>query len=259
MDILQKIAEDKRIEVQSLKGLFSIEDLPRASGVSVPHYSFKSALSSGTGAKIIAELKRQSPSRGEFTGFFDLESRARQYKEGGAAALSVLTDKQYFGGDPTYVARAKQVAELPALYKDFIIDPYQLHFAKAMGADAVLLIARLLTRHALEEYIKLAGSLGLDCLVETHTAPEIEIALDCGAQIVGVNFRDLSDFSVSLKSAESLAKLIPDGVLRVAESGIAGPADISQLRQSGYSAFLVGEALMKTADPTALLRSMVAA
>ena len=257
MDILQKIAADKRVEVESLKGLFTIEELPRASGAMLPHYSFKKALS-GPGINIIAELKRKSPSRGELTGFFDLEALTQSYRDGGAAALSVLTDKNYFGGDPSYVARAKQIAELPALYKDFIIDPWQLHFARAMGADAVLLIVRLLTRRDLEEYIKTARGLALDCLVETHSEPEVEIALDCGAEIVGVNSRDLADFSVSLASSQKLAGLIPNTVIKVAESGIRSQDDIRQLRQFGYHAFLVGEALVKSDDAVSLLKSMVA-
>ncbi len=258
MDILQKIAADKRNEVEALKLLWSLEELPRAAGVTYPRYPFKKALES-PGVHIIAELNRKSPSKGELTGFLELESLARSYRDGGASALSVLTDRNYFGGDPSHVARAKQIAELPALYKDFIIDSYQLHFAHAAGADAVLLIARLLTRRDLEDYLKIANQLQLDCLVETHTGPEIEIALDCGAEIIGINSRDLSDSSVSLPGAENLAKLIPDSVTRVAESGISSPDDIRRLRQSGFQTFLVGEALVKSEDPVALLRSMASA
>ncbi len=258
MDILDKIARDKRIEVDALKFLWPLEELPKMT-LPVKRASFRQALAAGTGAKIIAEIKRMSPSKGTLSTVFDLESIAKNYKSGGAAALSVLTDKNYFGGDPSFVSRAKAVADLPILYKDFLIDPYQLAFARAAGADAVLLIVRLLTRHDLSEYIKSARTLGLDCLVETHTEPEIEIALEAGAEIVGVNSRDLADFSVTLANAERLGKLIPEKVIKVAESGISVPDDIKRLRQSGYQCFLVGEALMKASDPVALLGELVAA
>lgn len=258
MDILDKIAKDKRSEVEALKFLWPLDELPKMT-LPVVRASFREALVPSSKPRIIAEIKRMSPSKGVLSSAFDLEAIAGQYKSGGAAALSVLTDKNYFGGDPSHVSRAKKVADLPVLYKDFLIDPYQLYFARAAGADAVLLIVRLLTRYDLGEFIKSARTLGLDCLVETHTAPEIEIAVEAGAEIIGVNSRDLSDFSVTLNNAEKLGKLIPEKIIKVAESGISTPEEIQRLRQSGYNCFLVGEALMKSSDPVALLGELIAA
>jgi indole-3-glycerol phosphate synthase len=257
VDILHEIAAAKRIEIAALKQATPVESLIRPISP-VPYYSFRSALTA-PGVRIVGEVKQKSPSKGVLSTNFDVARLAGSYARGGAAALSVLIDRTYFGGDPAYIAQAKSAAHLPALYKEFIIDEYQLYHARACGADAVLLIVRLLTRKSLFDYLALAASLKIDCLVETHSEPEIQIALDCGATIVGINCRDLSSFEVSLLVAERLSTLIPEGVVKVAESGINGPSDITRLKQAGFSCFLVGESLVKSPDPAQLLKEMVAA
>jgi indole-3-glycerol phosphate synthase len=256
MDILQEIAAAKRLEVAAMKAGTPISTLERTV-VPAARYSFQRALMR-PGVQIIAEIKQKSPSKGILSDQFDVAKLAASYFEGGAAALSILTDKKYFGGDPAYIALAKTVAKLPVLYKDFVVDEYQLYHARSVGADAVLLIVRLMTRKSLSDYLALSAKLELDCLVETHSEPEIGIALDSGAQIIGVNCRDLSDFSVSLATAEKLGEMIPAGVIKVAESGISTPEDIRTLREFGYSCFLIGESLMKSPDPVNLLKRMVA-
>jgi indole-3-glycerol phosphate synthase len=257
MDILQEIAAAKRLEIAAMKIATPIAALERAV-IPAGRFSFQRALSR-TGNQIIAEIKQKSPSKGVLSDNFDVAKLAASYYAGGASALSILTDRKYFGGDPAYIALAKTVAKLPVLYKDFVVDEYQLYHARSVGADAVLLIVRLMTRKSLTDFLARAAKLELDCLVETHSEPEIEIAVDSGAQIIGVNCRDLSDFSVSLKTGEKLGAMIPAGIIKVAESGIATPEDIRTLRQSGYNCFLIGESLMKSPDPVKLLKSLVAA
>ncbi|MFZ1683948.1 MAG: indole-3-glycerol phosphate synthase TrpC [Candidatus Zixiibacteriota bacterium] len=257
MDILQEIAAAKRLEVAAMKSATSIADLERTV-IPAPRFSFQRALSR-PGNQIIAEIKQKSPSKGVLSQDFDLTKLASAYFEGGAAALSILTDRKYFGGDPAYIALAKTVAKLPVLYKDFVVDEYQLYHARSVGADAVLLIVRMMTRKSLSDFLARAAKLELDCLVETHSEPEIEIALDSGAQIIGVNCRDLSNFSVSLEVAKKLGSQIPTGITKVAESGISTPEDIRALHQSGFNCFLIGESLMKSSDPVQFLRSLVAA
>ena len=256
MDILQEIAAAKRLEIAAMKVATPIAALERTV-IPAERFSFQRALLR-SGNQIIAEIKQKSPSKGVLSGKFDVAKLAASYYAGGAAALSILTDKKYFGGDPAYIALAKTVAKLPVLYKDFLIDEYQLYHARSVGADAVLLIVRLMTRKSLTDFLARAAKLELDCLVETHSEPEIEIAVDSGAQIVGVNCRDLSNFSVSLDVANKLADKIPAGTIRVAESGISTPENIRTLRQAGYNCFLVGESLMKSTDPVELLKSLVA-
>jgi indole-3-glycerol phosphate synthase len=257
MDILQEIAAAKRVEIAAMKSATTIADLERTV-IPAARFSFQRALSR-PGNQIIAEIKQKSPSKGVLSQDFDVTRLASAYFEGGAAALSILTDKKYFGGDPAYIALAKTVAKLPVLYKDFVIDEYQLYHARSVGADAVLLIVRMMTRKSLSDFLARAAKLELDCLVETHSEPEIEIALDSGAQIIGINCRDLSNFSVSLEVAERLGTLIPAGITRVAESGISTPDDIRALRKSGYNCFLIGESLMKSPNPTELLKQLVTA
>ena len=253
-DILTKILEEERASVEQLKARVPLESFrdelppPAAS-------SFRKAITASD-VNIIAELKKASPSRGVLTESFDPPSLARTYAAGGAAALSVLTEERYFQGHPRYLTQAKEATGLPVLCKDFIVDPYQLYYARRIGADAVLLIVRAHTRASLGEFIALAREIGLDALVEVHREEELEIALSAGADIIGVNNRDLSDFRVDLGISERLAGSIPDSVVKITESGIFTPADVARLWKAGYSAFLVGEALVKAADPAALIREL---
>jgi indole-3-glycerol phosphate synthase len=254
-DILEQIALHKRIEVEDLKGRWPLETLAERSSL-LDRLSFRDALTSPAKVKIIAEIKKASPSKGVLIDNFDPEELAARYRIGGAAAISVLTEQNYFMGKIEYLQIAKQSARLPILCKDFIIDPYQIHLAAAKGADAVLLIAKLLTPGQLADFIQTAAQCGLDSVIEVHSEGELENALNSGAEIIGVNARDLSDFSVTLDTTVQLGKLIPAGKLKVAESGICNVEDIRRLSESGFSCFLVGEALVKSRDPVALLRKL---
>jgi len=254
-DILTKIADRKRDVVAELKKQTPLESFVNSlSGMPVPR--FRVALSQTDRVNIIAEIKKGSPSKGIMVADFDPAHLAQQYKEGGACALSVLTEEEHFFGHTAYMRLASEKSGLPILCKDFIIDPYQLYHAKLKGADAVLLIARLHNQNSLTEFIDLATEIGLDYLVEAHDEEELQLALDSGANVVGINNRDLTDFSVSLKTSERLAPLIPEGVIRVTESGISSTDDILRMRKAGFNSFLIGEALVTSPDPVRLLRSL---
>lgn len=223
------------------------------------------ALSHGArpGLAVIAELKRRSPVKGPLDEEADPSVVARQYAEGGAAALSVLTEGPFFGGDPDDLARARQSSGLPALRKDFTVSPIDVAEARLMGADALLLIVAALSPGELLRFATLARELGLACLIEVHDEGELGRALDVvdevGAGLVGVNQRDLQTFSVDRERAARLRPRIPDGVLTVAESGIAGPDDVRRLADAGYHAVLVGETLMRAGDRAAAVAALAGA
>jgi len=206
---------------------------------------------------IIAEIKKSSPSRGLLTADFDPVSIACIYETAGAAAISVLTDGPHFGGSLQDLRVARDAIRIPVLRKDFTIAPEHVLEAAANGADAILLIAALLTETELRNYRELAESFGMAALVEVHDGEELRRAAGSGARIIGVNNRDLRSFEVSLETSLRLAELMPAGVLRVAESGIHSGADVRRLKDAGYDAFLVGEHLMKAADPAAALRELL--
>ena len=182
---------------------------------------------------------------------------ARAYEDGGAAALSVLTDREFFGGSPADLAAARDATTLPVLRKDFTVSAHDVCDARLMGADCVLLIVAALTQPELVELHRLARDVGLDALVEVHDEPELERALAVGADLIGVNQRDLVTFEVDQRRAARMAPLIPDGAVRVAESGVRGPADARELHDAGYHAVLVGEGLVTAADPASAVRGMV--
>lgn len=211
------------------------------------------------GVSVIAEFKRRSPSGGEIRPGASPDAVARTYAEGGAAALSVLTDAKYFGGSDADLIAARSACTLPALRKDFIVDEYQIYEARALGADAVLLIVRALTDKELHSLLQLAGELGLDALVETHSADEVRRALDAGAPIIGVNNRDLDTLTTDVSLAPRLRPLVPPEVAFVAESGISTPEQIAVLADAGVDAVLIGESLLRAPDPGARLRELVAA
>lgn len=252
--ILEQIAADKRLEIAEMKIQRPIETLTPSGPES--RHSFKAALSSDARIKVIAELKKASPSKGVLIEEFDPEDLAARYRRGGAVALSVLTEQKYFQGRLEYMEIAGQTARLPILCKDFVVDPYQFPLAAHHGADAILLIARLLTRQTLTQFIGLARECGLDALVEVHSEGELEIALESSAEIIGVNSRNLQTFEVDLVIAEKLAKLIPADKIKVAESGISSKEDIKRLSDAGYDCFLIGEALLKHANPAGFLEEL---
>ena len=205
---------------------------------------------------VIAEIKRRSPSRGPLRPDLDPESLARSYEAGGAAALSVLTDLEFFGGCPSDLAAARAATSLPVLRKDFTVSRHDVCDARMMGADCVLLIVAALSQPDLAELHALALQLGLDVLVEVHDEAELELALDVGAALIGVNQRDLVTFEVDHGRAVRMAALIPDPLLKVAESGVRGAEDASALSDAGYHAVLVGEGLVTAVDPTAAIREL---
>ena len=214
---------------------------------------FKDALKR-EGVNIIAEFKRASPSLGDIDVAADPVAKAKIYEAGGAAAMSVLCDAARFKGSVEDLRRvAASGAKIPLLAKDFISEKERLREVKDAGASAALLIVRYLDDEKLSELLAEARSLGLDALVETHSEEEIKRAVAVGADIIGVNCRDLSNFTVDVSISERLLKAIPDGIVKVAESGIKTPADIARLRAAGANAFLIGTALMKSQDPAKLL------
>ena len=218
---------------------------------------FKDALSR-EGVNIIAEFKRASPSLGDIDVAADPVAKAKIYEQGGAAAMSVLCDAARFKGSVEDLRRvAASGAKIPLLAKDFISEKERLHEVKDAGASAALLIVRYLDDEKLSELLAEARGLGLDALVETHSEEEIKRAVAVGADIIGVNCRDLSNFTVDVSISERLLKAIPDGIVMVAESGIKTSADIARLRAAGANAFLIGTALMKSKDPEGALRSLL--
>ena len=217
---------------------------------------FRRALAASAPA-IIAEIKKASPSRGLLAPDFDPVRLAREYEAGGAAALSVLTDEAFFQGSLQDLAAARGVCGLPVLRKDFTLDENHVLEAAAGGADAILLIAAILETVQIRDLAAVAGRYGMAALVEVHNERELAKALDAGAEIIGVNNRDLATFEVTLDTSLRLAPRIPAGVLRVSESGIGSARDIERLRAVGYQAFLVGEHLMKSPDPAEAVRALV--
>jgi len=219
---------------------------------------FEAALRARTPA-IIAEIKQASPSKGLLAAHFDAAATAWAYQRGGAAALSVLTDGPFFRGSLADLEAARAAAALPALRKDFTISPEHVLEAAAHGADAILLIAAILTEREIRDFREAAARWKMAALVEVHNRRELDVASAAGSRIIGVNNRDLNTFQVTLETSLALAPLMPAGALLVSESGIHHAADIVRLRAAGYTAFLVGEHLMKSDDPAAALERLVAA
>jgi indole-3-glycerol phosphate synthase len=258
-DILARIVARKREEVaRSVGDRAKWETLAEAR---LPERrDFRAALESPSVAvHIIAEIKKASPSKGLLAADFDPARIAAVYARGGASALSVLTDESFFQGSLAYLETARAAAPLPALRKDFTIAESQIVEAAAHGADAILLIAALLSEREIRDFREAAARRRMAALVEVHNRPELDKAVAAGAGIIGVNNRDLTNFHVSLETSLRLAEHIPDGALRVSESGIHHAADIRTLRAAGYSAFLVGEHLMTSGDPGGALAKLVEA
>ena len=219
---------------------------------------FRAALAAGAPA-IVAEIKKASPSKGVLAHDFAPARIARAYQSGGAAALSVLTDETFFQGSLADLQSARAAVTLPVLRKDFTIDAVQILEAAAHGADAILLIAAILSTRQIRDFREAAARYRLSALVEVHNRRELDAAIDAGADLMGVNNRNLATFEVTLETSLALAAHLPAGALAVSESGIHDAADILRLRAAGYQAFLVGEHLMKSGDPAAALRKLVAA
>lgn len=225
-----------------------------------PPRGFAAALEAAAGLAVIAEIKRRSPSRGALApDDLVVGKLAEAYADGGATALSVLTDEQFFAGSAADLGEASRAVDLPLLRKDFTVSENDVCDTRLMGADAVLLIVAALDDPPLRAFLQLAGELSLDALVEVHDEYEVERALDAGATLIGVNQRDLHTFEVDGERARRVAKEIPEGVVRVAESGIKGPEQAVRLLEAGYHAILVGESLITSPDPAAAVNALVSA
>ena len=234
----------------------SVDELVAAAAArSTPVRDFAGALAR-PGLAVIAEIKRRSPSKGDLSPGLDPAVVAKEYASGGAAAMSVLTDEPHFGGSARDLAVAREACDLPVLRKDFTVSINDVYDAAAMGADAILLIVAALDDDELAAFHALARSLGLAVLVEAHDEPEVERAIAAGAEIVGVNQRDLVTFRVDTDRAVRVAASIPAGVIKVAESGITGAADAERLARAGYDAVLVGEHLVTSGDPAEAVRAL---
>ena len=249
----------KRAEVAAAKASIPETEMGRrASSVPAPR-DFVSALrnkiQSGEAA-VIAEIKRASPSKGVMREPFDAAEIARSYAAGGAACISVLTDREFFQGAPEHLSAARAACALPALRKDFVFDPYQVLEARAMGADCILLIAACLSAAEMKALEDVAQGLGMAVLVEVHDAAELEAALALRTPLIGVNNRDLRTFETRIETTLGLLERMPADRIVITESGIASPADVARLRSHGVNAFLVGEAFMRAPDPGRALRAL---
>lgn len=257
--ILDRIIADRKIAVKGLKEIITIEALEKQIEESkIARYSFKEALqNTAQPIRIIAEVKKASPSKGVICKTFPYLEIAKAYEEGHAAAISVLTEPKYFKGTNEYLTKIKQKVTLPVLRKDFIIDPIQIYEARAIGADALLLIVATLSKKELHGYLKLTSELGMDALVETHNEREVEMALEAGAEIIGVNNRNLNTFEVDLEVSERLRKFVPKDKVFVAESGIEAEEDVRRLKRIGVNALLIGESIVKSKQPDRRLQQLI--
>ncbi|MDY6903644.1 MAG: indole-3-glycerol phosphate synthase TrpC [Thermodesulfobacteriota bacterium] len=258
-DILSRIVATKETEIAAAQSRRSLADLKAIAADRSDYRPFTESLRATheTGTGIIAEIKRASPSKGDIRVDLNPEQYARSYEQGGATAISVLTDSSYFKGSPEDLKAARAVAGLPVLRKDFLISDYQLYESAVMGADAVLLIVRILTHAALSELIGLSRDLNLDALVEIHDEQDLETASAAGAELIGINNRDLKTFKTDIQVAKRLVAAFSPGQIPVAASGIAGPGDIQQTRQAGINNFLIGESLVRAKDTPAFLKTLI--
>jgi indole-3-glycerol phosphate synthase len=257
--ILQRIIETKRAEVAAKKATTSLAILEAMMARRDTPRGFKAALDKKvkTGPALIAEIKKASPSKGVIRADFDPPAHARAYQRGGAACLSVLTDEHYFQGDDSYLAIVHNAVPLPILRKDFMIDPWQVHESRALGADAILIIVAALDDLRMAEIEAAAIDCGLDVLVEVHDRAELDRALKLKSRLIGVNNRDLRDFTVSFDRTWELVGKAPAGCTFVAESGLSSRADLDAMRAKGINCFLVGEALMRADDIEAATRALL--
>lgn len=255
--ILERILAEKKAEVTAAKARCSEHELRRRPLWREARRGFRRALVARSGSAVIAEIKRASPSLGIIRADFDPATHARQYETAGATCISVLTDEPFFQGKLEDLATARAACSLPMLRKDFVIDSYQIVEARAWGADAVLLIVAALDGRSLRSLAAVAAAEGLDVLVEVHDEGEMRVAIDTGADLIGINNRDLRTFVTTLEVTRRLAPLVPAGTVVVAESGIKSRDDIATLRAAGVGAFLVGEQLMAAPDPGSALESLL--
>ena len=251
-DILERILARKREELEAARAAVPFAEMQRRAAAAPPPRDFVGALRAKIAARrpaVIAEVKKASPSKGLLRADFDPAAIARGYEEGGAACLSVLTDRDFFQGEHVHLAQAREACALPVLRKDFVTEPYQVFESRALGADCILLIAAVLARQDMQGLEVSARSLGMAVLVEVHDADELDAALTLQTPLIGINNRDLRSFQTRLETTLDLLPRIPKGRIVVAESGIGRRADVAMLLGRGVPAFLVGEALMRAPNP----------
>lgn len=256
--ILKKIVDNVLKELETQKRLTTLSEIKRLALKQPPSLNLDSALK-GDGVKLIAEVKKASPSRGIIRPDFDPVAIARTYATGGASAISVLTETRHFQGSLDHlrdISNALGSNRLPLLRKDFILDPYQVYQSRAYRADSLLLIMAILKSEKLKELLELSHELGMSCLVEVHNELELEIALKSGARIIGINNRDLNTFTVDLTTTRRLRPLVPEDRIVVSESGIKNHQDVAQLQKWGVDAMLVGESLMSAPDIAAKMKEL---
>ena len=256
--ILDRILSNKRIEVDARKAQVSQGELERITREAPAPSDFASSVvRRPSSVKLIAEIKKASPTKGLIRPDFDPVAIAETYEKSGASAISVLTDEKYFQGHLDYLKAVKDAVSLPVLRKDFIIDPYQIYEARAAGADAILLIVAALSREELSEFMALSEKLGMASLVEVHTSEELDVALEVGAKIIGINNRNLQTFETKLETTLELAAKIPGDRVIVSESGIFTRTDVEKLMAAGVDAILVGESLMREPDPGVKVKELL--
>ena len=256
--ILDQIVADKRLELEARKRAIPLFEVEKEAGRQPPVLDFAAALR-GKGVRLIAEVKRASPSKGLIRANFDPVEIAKIYAANGASAISVLTEVRYFQGGISYLQEIKAALgnKIPLLRKDFLTDPYQIYESRASGADALLLIVAILPAAKLKELLGLSHKLGMSCLVEVHNETELKIALGSGARIIGINNRDLNTFETDLNTTKRLRPLVPKDRIVVSESGIKDRSDIEMLGGWGVDAVLVGESLMASRDIAAKMKELM--
>ena len=255
--MLDEIVEKTKERVENAKDIISIDDLKKEVSLMdiTDDFPFKQALS-GEDIAIIAEVKKASPSKGVIAEDFDYLAIAKEYESAGASAISVLTEPYFFMGSDDYLKEISENVNIPVLRKDFIIDEYMIWEAKALGASAILLIVSILDIVQLKKYLDLAHDLGLSAIVETHDGNEIMRALTVGAEIIGVNNRNLNDFSVDIENSISLRRCVSGDVIFISESGIKTKEDVARLKENDVDAVLIGETLMKCDDRKAMISEL---
>lgn len=257
IDMLDEIVEKTKERVDMEKGIISLDDLKGEVSLMevTDDFPFKKALS-GDDIAIIAEVKKASPSKGLIAEDFDYLEIAKEYEEAGASAISVLTEPYFFMGSDDYLKEIADEVNIPVLRKDFVVDEYMIWQAKALGASAILLIVSILDIVQLKKYLDLAHELGLSAIVEAHDANEIMRAVTVGAEIIGVNNRNLNDFTVDIDNSINLRRCVGNDVIFISESGIKTPEDVTRLKENDVDAVLIGETLMKSDDKKAMISEL---
>jgi len=257
MSILDEIVAHKRKEVENNKSLYPVKLLEKGVYFEGKPVSMVEYLRREDKQGIIAEIKRKSPSKGIINSHVSVEKISIGYMQAGASGLSILTDKNYFGGSSKDLIEARSFNYCPILRKDFVIDEYQIIEAKSIGADIILLIAAILSAQEIKAYTSLAQSLGMQVLLEVHSEEELQSCLDIEVDLLGVNNRDLNTFKTDIDTSRQLAKLIPDEFVKVSESGISDPSIVKELKEYGYEGFLMGEHFMQSGQPEKACRNFI--